>query len=306
MPERAVYSAQKRTVWLERLPRATRGARAVAAPADRRSRAAARRSRGEAGAGREDPSDHSQAEHRSGAGYGAHGPGGGDRGRRSPLPNTTAVLELLRPGNRDAFLVGLGTRQARQWQHVVDRSRSAACRGREIQCSRRLFKGAATTVITKHGRSSAPRGPTSGCSRPASSRTWPSSRWRVASRRSCRRCGSTRRSTTRSVKPRRSSSCRSLMRARRTTARSSGRRISAETRFEGDHPACVLVSSTRRKDPQGRLRPLGAPTEAMAHRGPIRRMVPRLSGAHDERLQIRALHPTSATDIDGAHVRPAA
>ena len=106
------------------------------------------------------------------------------------------------------------------------------------------------------------------------SRRWPSSRWRVASRRRRCRCGRTRRCTTQSTdaaKAERPSmgECRHVT---TTCAASTARsRVQQGSRGSIHHAAGQWHDATV---PTLRLCPLGVPTDTMASQGPDRRLVP--------------------------------
>jgi len=61
-----------------------------------------------------------------------------------------------------------------------------------------------------------------------------------------------------------------------------------------------LVPRTRRGVPNRRLCPLGVPREAMATRGPVRRLVPSFAEEYVE-LRSRADDPDESTSTDDAY-----
>ncbi len=64
--------------------------------------------------GGEETPDHPSLVHGSGYGSNPDGAGGGDRGDAGAVSDASSVLELLRPGNCDALVCGLGSRQERE------------------------------------------------------------------------------------------------------------------------------------------------------------------------------------------------
>ena len=107
----SVYDATKRTAWLKKLSSPHRElAEWLGRQLDQLEplREEAERL---AADGVEEAPDHPEAVHGSGHGSDPYGAGGGDRGDAGAVSDAAAVVELQRPGDRDAILRGLGSRQ---------------------------------------------------------------------------------------------------------------------------------------------------------------------------------------------------
>jgi hypothetical protein len=146
---KAVYSKTGREEYLERLPDASRGAAKTLYAQYDAVEEIRRQAEKDLVKGSASPCDQPVARDVSRTWSDPRGADDADRGVADAVPNQATVLVVLRSGDRDALVVGLGRNKDGGWA----RAEVKKTRGLNLNHNHTLkyvFKGAATTVIAQH------------------------------------------------------------------------------------------------------------------------------------------------------------